>query len=49
MESLYILIPVGLLLMAVAGAAFFWASRSGQFDDLEQIGRRLPDDDDREA
>lgn len=45
MDSLYILIPIGLLLMAVAGIVFFWASRNGQFDDLEQIGRRLPDDD----
>ena len=45
MESLYLLIPLGLLFIAGAGWALFWASRSGQFENLEQIGSRLPDDD----
>jgi cbb3-type cytochrome oxidase maturation protein len=43
MESLFILIPLGLLLMGAAGWAFLWASRTGQFEDLEMIGRRMPD------
>lgn len=43
MEILYLLIPLGVVLMAVAGAALVWAARSGQFDDLDEIGRHPPD------
>jgi cbb3-type cytochrome oxidase maturation protein len=35
MNILYLLIPLGLLLLGLAIAAFFWAVGSGQFDDLE--------------
>ena len=35
MTILYLLIPLGLLLLAAAVAAFFWAVGSGQFDDLD--------------
>lgn len=45
MESLFILVPLGLLLVLVAAVALLWASRSGQFEHLDQIGRRLPDDE----
>ncbi|TAK53618.1 MAG: cbb3-type cytochrome oxidase assembly protein CcoS [Gammaproteobacteria bacterium] len=38
MSSLYVLIPLGLLLLAGAVWAFFWAVGSGQFDDLETPG-----------
>jgi len=34
MNIIFILIPLGLVLL-LAVAAFFWAVRSGQFDDLE--------------
>ncbi|MDH3695532.1 MAG: cbb3-type cytochrome oxidase assembly protein CcoS [Gammaproteobacteria bacterium] len=34
MEVIYLLIPVALLLVVVIIAGFFWAIRSGQFDDL---------------
>ena len=34
MTILFLLIPLGLLLLAIAVGAFFWATRSGQFDDL---------------
>ena len=44
MESLYLLIPLSLLIVAGAGALFAWASSSGQFDDLEKQGRLPPDD-----
>lgn len=46
MESLFILVPIGLLFVAAAGVALLWASRSGQFDHLDRIGQRLPDDED---
>ena len=46
MESLYLLIPVSLLLVAVIAWLFFWAIRSGQFDDLEGPAYRILFDDD---
>ena len=48
MEILYLLIPLSVVLVAVIVVAFFWAIRSGQFDDLEGPAHRiLLDDDDR--
>ena len=35
MDSLYFLIPVSVILIALIAAIFLWAVRSGQFDDLE--------------
>ncbi|MBV1875194.1 MAG: cbb3-type cytochrome oxidase assembly protein CcoS [Cycloclasticus sp.] len=35
MDSLYFLIPVSVILVALIAAIFLWAVRSGQFDDLE--------------
>lgn len=46
MEVLYLLIPVAMLLVAVIVAVFFWAVRSGQFDDLEGPAQRIIMDDD---
>ena len=47
MEVLYLLIPVAMLLVAVIVAVFFWAVRSGQFDDLEGPAHRILMDDDK--
>lgn len=47
MNIIFILIPLGLLLMVVAVAAFFWAVRSGQYEDLESPAWRILLDDDR--
>lgn len=38
MSILYILIPLGLVLVAIGVWAFFWAVGAGQFDDLETPG-----------
>ena len=46
MNILYLLIPLGLLLLALAVAAFFWAVRSGQFDVLESPAMSVVMDDD---
>ena len=46
MNILYLLIPLGLLLLALAIGAFFWAVRSGQFDDLESPAMSVVMDDD---
>ncbi len=41
MNSAYLLIPLGVVFLAIAVAAFFWAVDSGQYDDLEE-GARAP-------
>ena len=46
MESLYLLIPLSLLLTLVIGLVFLWATRSGQFDDLDGPAHRILMDDD---
>jgi len=46
-NSLYILIPLSVLLVFVIGLIFWWSVRSGQFDDLDGPGFRILMDDDR--
>ena len=46
MEVLYLLIPLSLVLVGVIVWVFFWAVRSGQFDDLEGPAHRILMDDD---
>ncbi|UCC56931.1 MAG: cbb3-type cytochrome oxidase assembly protein CcoS [Gammaproteobacteria bacterium] len=46
MEVIYLLIPLSLVLIGVIIWAFFWAVRSGQFDDLEGPAHRILMDDD---
>jgi cbb3-type cytochrome oxidase maturation protein len=38
MSIVYVLIPLGLVLVGFAAWAFFWAVGSGQFDDLDTPG-----------
>ena len=45
MESLYLLIPISVLLVFVIGVLFWWSLRSGQYDDLEGPAYRLLMDD----
>lgn len=47
MNVIYLLIPMALILVAAIAWAFFWAVRSGQFDDLEGPAHRIIMDDDR--
>lgn len=46
MESIYLLIPISVVIVFGIAAAFWWSVRSGQFDDLEGPGFRLLMDDD---
>jgi cbb3-type cytochrome oxidase maturation protein len=46
MESLYLLIPLSVVLVFLIGAAFWWSVRSGQFDDMEGPAYRVLMDDD---
>jgi cbb3-type cytochrome oxidase maturation protein len=45
MTVLYVVLPLALLIVASAVVAFVWASRSGQFDDLDTPARRALLDD----
>lgn len=48
MEVIYGLIP-GMILMGLVGVAvFFWAAKSGQFDDMQGEAHRILMDDDLE-
>ena len=47
MESLYLLIPVSVVLVFAIGVAFWFSLRGGQFDDLEGPAYRVVMDDDR--
>lgn len=45
MSIIFLILPITLLLCGGAVAAFAWATRSGQFDDLETPAIRLLHDD----
>ena len=50
MDVIYGLIPGMILMGLIAVAVFFWAAKSGQFDDLDgEASRILMDDDVIEA
>lgn len=46
MSVIYIVLPLALLVVAVAVGAFVWATRRGQFDDLDTPSLRMLHDDD---
>ena len=46
MDVLLILIPVALFLGLIGLAAFLWALRSGQFEDLDGAAMRILNDED---
>ena len=45
MEVLYILVPISLLLAGLGLLGFYWASMSGQFDDLKQPAESILHDE----
>ena len=47
MTMLYVLIPLAVVLLAVAVWAMLWAIRTGQFDDLDSHGWSVVLDDDQ--
>ena len=46
MEILFLMVPLGMVLVGVGLWAFFWAVGSGQFDDLDSPGWSVLGDDD---
>ena len=46
MDILYLLIPLGMVFLAIVIGAFLWAVKSGQYEDLEGPAHRILMDDD---
>lgn len=46
MSIIYLMIPLALLLAGSAVAAFIWAARTGQFDEVDSAAVRAVVDDD---
>ncbi|MCY1259661.1 Cytochrome oxidase maturation protein cbb3-type [compost metagenome] len=45
MPALYVLIPIAILIVAVAIWIFFWAVNSGQYDDMDSPAHSILFDD----
>ncbi len=48
MNVLFLLIPVALVIVASALGGFWWATRDGQFDDLDTPAVRILFDDNQQ-
>ncbi|WP_430462129.1 cbb3-type cytochrome oxidase assembly protein CcoS [Thalassolituus sp. LLYu03] len=46
MDVIYALVPLSILLIGIAVLVFFWAVKSGQFEDMESPAHRILFDDD---
>lgn len=46
MSIIYVLIPIAIIIVAIAVGVFFWAVRSNQFEDLDRQGYSILFDDD---
>ncbi|MFN2348195.1 MAG: cbb3-type cytochrome oxidase assembly protein CcoS [Thioalkalivibrio sp.] len=46
MDILYLLIPLGMVFLALVIFAFMWAVKSGQYEDLDGPAHRILMDDD---
>lgn len=46
MSIIFVLIPLAIIIVAIAICVFFWAVKSNQFDDLERQGYSILFDDD---
>lgn len=45
MSSIYLLIPLSLLLLGVGAWAFFWAVNNDQFENLDESAKSILDDE----
>ena len=45
MDSLYLLIPLSIVLVLAIGSLLVWSVMSGQFEDLDAEGRRVLDEE----
>lgn len=49
MPSLFLLLPISLVLVLAIGAAFWWAIFAGQFEDTQEAAHSILLDDDTSA
>jgi len=49
LDSLYLLIPVVLIFLALAIRILMWAIKSGQYEDLKTEGHRILFEEDRKS
>ena len=49
MASMYLLIPLSLLLVLAIGGLLVWSVLGGQFDDLDEEGRRILEADEADS
>ncbi|HHQ4530419.1 TPA: cbb3-type cytochrome oxidase assembly protein CcoS [Aeromonas hydrophila] len=49
MNIIFVLIPIAILFVIIAGAVFFWAIRSEQFEDLDRQGSNILFDEEQLA
>ncbi|WP_338845321.1 cbb3-type cytochrome oxidase assembly protein CcoS [Massilia sp. W12] len=49
MESLYVLVPLSVALVFLIGGVFWWALNNRQFDDLEQQGTSILQEEEQDA
>ena len=49
MNIIFVLIPIAILFVIIAGAVFFWAIRSEQFEDLDRQGSNILFDEEQPA
>lgn len=49
MNIIFVLIPIAILFVIIAGAVFFWAIRSEQFEDLDRQGSNILFDEEQHA
>jgi cbb3-type cytochrome oxidase maturation protein len=48
MNIIFVLIPLSIVILIAAIWAFFWAIKSGQYDDMDSPAWRVVFDDDRQ-
>lgn len=46
MDILYLLVPLSIVLVFVIAVVFWWALNHRQFDELDQAGQNIIDDQD---
>lgn len=49
METIFVLLPLALLIASIAVGFFIWAAKTGQFDDLDTPAVRMLFDDEAPA
>lgn len=47
MSVLFVVVPLALVIVAIAVGGYFWAVRDGQMDDLETPGLRVIRDEEQ--